>query len=72
MSTLNYVCLYFFRKSSTSPAPSVPSRKVSCDIAEMSAGANTSGAPLHYIQVASSYVPNMEHPKNIKKNSILD
>jgi len=40
------------KNSRTSPA-SVPSRKVSCDINEMSAGVNTSGAPLHYIQELS-------------------
>jgi len=41
------------RKNSRSSPASVPSRKVSCDINEMSAGVNTSGAPLHYIQELS-------------------
>jgi len=40
------------RKKSASPLV-LPSRKVSCEIGEMNAGQNSSGAPLHYVQELS-------------------
>jgi len=41
------------RASSTSPMVALPSRKVSCDIGDMNAGAKNNGAPLHYVQELS-------------------
>ena len=39
------------RKQSSSSPLLLPARKVSCDIGDMNAGPNSSGAPLHYVQV---------------------